>query len=411
MTTTYSLHCNAPSGFCSASSVTVSAIAMSIGLTSDVHVATSTSALDAGRTCERFAKSRQLRVLFMPDRTTMADLSGDRKKKKKWYGKAYYSFEGDMVVAQPLAGRAQELRGDLQRLRFEATGLSEPLVPEAGNELSDNLGGAVSLSHQKGVERVEGSNVPLILINAGKSDWRDKNSRSLEPEEEVADGEEVYTIITPWPQLFQRPVLLAYELWHRDDDDAQQVSDRGLAAVTWAPSVWESLLLVAKCDAVLSALVELSGGAAEGLFSEVWRDEEQREAILMRFAAAWDERYAARVQRLFAASADAQAAAWASIQRALLLNLLDAVAGTEILHRRTWRSFGAFSPRMAESPEESIEVETQHNYKRPVSGHVPLRFPPASDLRWAVPFERPGGPSVRQLCVVRLAVGQRPAKK
>eukprot|EP00439_Symbiodinium_sp_Y106_P052924 s2776_g7.t1 len=103
----------------------------------------------------------------------------------------------------------------------------------------------------------------------------------------------------------------------------------------------ESLLLVAKCDAVLSALVELSGGAAQGLFSEVWRDEEQREAILMRFAAAWDERYAARVQRLFAASADAQAAAWGSIQRALLLNLLDA----------------------AESPEESIEVETQHNYK------------------------------------------------
>ncbi|CAE7740870.1 unnamed protein product, partial [Symbiodinium sp. CCMP2456] len=56
----------------------------------------------------------------------------------------------------------------------------------------------------------------------------------------------------------------------------------------------ESLLLVAKCDAVLSALVELSGGAAQGLFSEVWRDEEQREAILMRFAAAWDERYAAQ---------------------------------------------------------------------------------------------------------------------
>ena len=26
----------------------------------------------------------------------------------------------------------EELRGDLQRLRFEATGLSEPLVPEAG---------------------------------------------------------------------------------------------------------------------------------------------------------------------------------------------------------------------------------------------------------------------------------------
>ena len=30
---------------------------------------------------------------------------------------------------------------------------------------------------RRGVERVEGSNVPLILINAGKSDWRDKNSR------------------------------------------------------------------------------------------------------------------------------------------------------------------------------------------------------------------------------------------
>ena len=57
------------------------------------------------------------------------------------------------------------------------TVLRGPCPRRAGNELSDNLGGAVSLSHQKGVERVEGSNVPLILINAGKSDWRDKNSR------------------------------------------------------------------------------------------------------------------------------------------------------------------------------------------------------------------------------------------
>ncbi|CAE7373785.1 unnamed protein product [Symbiodinium natans] len=200
----------------------------------------------------------------------------------------------DMVVAQPLAGRAQELRGYLQRLRREATGLGSPLAPE-------DLPSYTALLE----ERFESSSTAVVLGSAevpeslalGSDAYCGPNglcdAPSLEPEEEVAEAEE------------------------------------------------ERLLLVAKCDGVLSALLDEPRGIAEGLFSEIWRDEDQREAVLTRFAAAWDERYAARVKSLFEVSADAREAAWASLQRALLFNLLDA----------------------AEAAHESIEVETQHNYK------------------------------------------------
>eukprot|EP00439_Symbiodinium_sp_Y106_P046376 s2776_g5.t3 len=96
----------------------------------------------------------------------------------------------DMVVAQPLAGRAQELRGDLERLRREATGLSESLVPETVPRYTALL----EKRFESSTAAVLGSaDVPESLVLGSDATFGPNglcDAPSLEPEEEVADAEE-----------------------------------------------------------------------------------------------------------------------------------------------------------------------------------------------------------------------------